>query len=165
MSHSPEAVANKFLQISESFGKQLTPMKIQKLIYYAHGWHLSLTGEPLINEEVQAWQYGPVISSIYREFKSFGNGPITSPATKFELGKFATIAPKLPNDPDLEQFMQKIWEIYGKFSGIQLSNMTHEEGTPWKEVWKLDSPPNLPIPNDIIKKHFDSLRNAANAGG
>jgi len=44
-------------------------MKLQKLVYYAHGWHLALNNEPLIDEQVECWQYGPVISSLFHEFK------------------------------------------------------------------------------------------------
>ncbi len=40
-------------------------MKLHKLLYYAAGWHLGFTGEPLFDEDIEAWQYGPVVPSIY----------------------------------------------------------------------------------------------------
>src|SRR5258708_10309168 len=57
-----EAVANYFLEKSWEEGKSVDPLKIQKLVYFANGWHLGLYGSPLIDEEVRAWTYGPVIT-------------------------------------------------------------------------------------------------------
>ena len=51
------AVANYFIDKAKADGVPLTHMKLQKLIYFAHGWHLALYGEPLIDEEIQAWEF------------------------------------------------------------------------------------------------------------
>nr|WP_256351506.1 type II toxin-antitoxin system antitoxin SocA domain-containing protein [Pseudomonas gingeri] len=56
-------------------------MKQQKLVYYSHGWHAGYTDQPLINEAVETWQYGPVIPSLYHEFKRFGSGEIVKKGT------------------------------------------------------------------------------------
>ncbi|QLH42366.1 MAG: DUF4065 domain-containing protein [Coxiellaceae bacterium] len=58
-------------------------MKLAKLIYVAHGWSLALNDVPLIDEAVQAWKFGPVIESVYHEFKHFGNDVINSLAIDF----------------------------------------------------------------------------------
>jgi uncharacterized phage-associated protein len=85
MTHNPIAIANYFIELA----KFITPMKLQKLVYFAHGWCLALADKPLINEKIEAWQYGPVVSSLYREFKKYGNEGITSPAVEFKhLGDF-----------------------------------------------------------------------------
>ena len=69
-------VANWFLDRADKDGKPLDPMKLQKLIYFAHGWHLALTSKPLINEHPEAWAYGPVIPSIYHRFKKYGRDAV-----------------------------------------------------------------------------------------
>src|ERR1700676_3931940 len=83
--HSALAVANWFLARAAADGKSLDPMKLQKLIYFAHGWSLALTDIPLIEEHPEAWDYGPVIPSVYHEFKLFGRKPITERAKRFEI--------------------------------------------------------------------------------
>jgi uncharacterized phage-associated protein len=72
--YSSKAVANTFLDIAKANNvADISPMKLQKLIYYAHAWHLAFLGQPLIKEEVQAWKFGPVIPDVYFEFKECGN--------------------------------------------------------------------------------------------
>ena len=71
-------IANYFIEKSLDSGVDLTPMKLNKLVYIAHGWYLGLSDRPLIGEAAQAWKYGPVIPSIYHRFKAYGGAQITS---------------------------------------------------------------------------------------
>ena len=57
-------------------------MQVIKLVYIAHGWHLAIYDVPLVDDYVQAWQYGPVIPPLYYAFKRFGSGPITTIPTE-----------------------------------------------------------------------------------
>jgi uncharacterized phage-associated protein len=61
MPYPAAAIANEFIKVAKRNGVLLTPMKLQKLVYFAHGWYLALLGKPLINEPVEAWKFGPVI--------------------------------------------------------------------------------------------------------
>ena len=69
MPFDPRAVANRLLELGRERQLTIDPMKVQKLIYYAHGWHLALTGKPLLDRSVEAWQYGPVLPDVYRAFQ------------------------------------------------------------------------------------------------
>lgn len=154
--YSAKAIANYFLDLAKSKRQTLTPMKLQKLIYFAHGWHLAMYGEPLIDEQVQAWDYGPVIHSIYTEFREFGAGPIEDRATDLDVALMALVTPAVhPNDKRTIQFLNRIWEVYGKYSAIQLSNLTHTPGAPWQEARKqAQSLRSVAISNDLIGKYF-----------
>lgn len=153
-----DAVANRFLDIAGEQGAKISPMKIQKLVYFAHGWHLAISGEPLITELVQAWKFGPVIQSLYREFKEFGNDPISRHAREVRLinGEIEAYAPQLENELP-NAVVQRVWNQYGKFTAIQLSNLTHEPGSPWHQVasgFPGGLPRGLNIPNEIIRDFF-----------
>lgn len=160
------AVANFFIKKSLATGIPVTPMKVVKLVYIAHGWYLGLTGEPLIAEGVQAWKYGPVVPSIYYYFRDYGGNQINQPAhTGRPYGQVVYYS--LANS-DLEPFLNKIWEVYGKFSGVDLSAMTHQKGTPWDEAWNAlggKEKMELVIPNNLIKDHYQQLaqRNVSSA--
>jgi uncharacterized phage-associated protein len=76
--YDPKAIANYFIARAAADGKRLTPLQLIKLVYIAHGWYLGLTGEPLINEPPEAWQYGPVIPSLYPSSAYSLSSPIIS---------------------------------------------------------------------------------------
>jgi uncharacterized phage-associated protein len=69
-------IANAFLDRAKKDGKPLTNMKLQKLLYFAQGHSYGLRDKRLIEDDCQAWQYGPVYPSVYRAFSCFGAGPI-----------------------------------------------------------------------------------------
>lgn len=163
--HDPLAVANWFLARAEDEGKTLDPMKLQKLIYFAHGWALALTGVPLLKERPQAWEYGPVIPSVYHEFKSFGRKAIRGRATTWEAENpdaadfldmvFNRVERKMEDDADAEALLRRIWEVYGGLSSIQLSNMTHEHGGAWQRAYQLASGSRgADISDELVKEEF-----------
>lgn len=151
--YSSYQIANYFIKKSQDTGVELTPMKLIKLCYIAHGWYLALYDNQLLDESVVAWKYGPVIEKIYDAFRKYGKHQITELYTTGEN----------PNDypfPDktIEAFLDKIWEAYGvKYNGLQLSTLTHQINTPWDLVWNKRGGSNKQsaiIPNDVIKEHY-----------
>ncbi|KAA3436976.1 Panacea domain-containing protein [Rufibacter hautae] len=156
------AVANFFLKKSFDTGEPVTNMKLVKLVYIAHGWYLGLSGQPLLTEPVEAWKYGPVVPSIYYSFKDYGGEAIRQMVT---AGNATESSPVSLSDPDLVPFLEKIWEVYGQFSGVDLSAMTHQDQTPWKQVWDTQGKHsnNVIIPNDLIKEYYQKLVNAPHA--
>lgn len=153
MLYSPKSIANYFLELAAANGQSISPMKLQKLVYYAHGWFAGHTGRPLIDEAVEAWQYGPVIPSLYHEFKRFGAGNITTKATDWEGLELKEVA--APTDESLRKFLENVWKSYGQYTGIRLSEMTHAPDGPWDQTWK-DSAGvrGADIPFERIASHF-----------
>jgi uncharacterized phage-associated protein len=127
---------------------------------------------------VEAWRFGPVIRSIYREFQEFGNRAITRKATEFvredgpdiDEAHWISVVPSIEDDPDEAGFtrtlLDRVWEIYGGYTAIQLSNMTHAEGTPWYQVTSQYGGTPLKgtdIPIETMREHFSSLFAARDA--
>lgn len=165
MPYPAVCIANEFLRIAREKGEALTPMKLQKLVYFAHGWSLALTGQPLVSERIEAWQYGPVIPALYQEFKAYGNGPITEQASDLRIGpdgkiRFETFClDDYASGEDLERarrLIAKVFEVYGPYSAVKLSNATHMEGTPWRQVYR-DGSRSLIIPDEVIRPYFEDL--------
>ena len=152
------AVANAFIKIAKDHGRPLVLTKLLKLLYFAHGWHLALFDEPLLEEEFQAWQFGPVIPSVYSAFKDSSMKVKEQPVPYFFDGKTSWIYPSItPSKEDLViELLNKIWEVYGSFTAHQLSDMTHEPDTPWTRIRnrKPKTPRDAVIPNDLIQAYF-----------
>lgn len=143
MPHSALSVANKLLALSHEAGRAITPMQVIKLTYFCHAWMLGLYGRPLLDEPVEAWQYGPVIPKIYRNLRRYGGGPVTQ---------------QIPNvDADFDaielDLIEQVSSKYGRLTGPQLSTMTHAHGTPWYKVWRGRK---TRIPDDIIKQFYQA---------
>ena len=159
--YQPLAIANQFLTIANNANiSDVSPMKLQKLIYYAHAWYLALNSRPLINDRVQAWTFGPVVSDIYQSFKQWGNNPITAPATQveFEDGKLVSRTPYVDDDDQyIHDFLAEVWRVYGALGPIQLSNMTHEAPSPSHDVasqYDFKLPTNIDIRDELIEQRF-----------
>lgn len=162
MPYSTKAVANLLLDLAKDRSLPVSPMKLQKLLFFAHGWHLALANEPLLDEPVEAWQYGPVIDSLYHAFKHCGTRPISGYATEFDIEDLQDITPVL-SDSDKAQvgpLLNEVLDVYGKFSAVQLSNMTHEPGTPWDDTWRATGGlrRNADIDDAKIKAYFLARR-------
>ena len=152
MTYSADMIANEFLD--GRFG-EISPMKLQKLVYYSHAWSLALFDEPLIRDRIEAWKFGPVVPSLYYEFKGNGNGKIRRFALEFDKS-LSTFPPRLPESATRARLIvSKIWALLGEYSAIQLSNMTHSENEPWAKIPK--KRPGLAIPNDLIRDCFKAL--------
>lgn len=142
MAYSAYAIANAFVQLAQE-GRipQLTPMKLQKLMYFTQAWYLRERGFPLLDDHFSRWQYGPVIPAIYHEFKAYEAGVITQPAQTLSADSDGWNAhvPAVPkSDRDTWALLRVIAQRYGGFSGPQLSAITHKAGGAWARV----SPPD-----------------------
>lgn len=139
-------VANRFLELARARGRTLTPMQLLKLVYISHGWMLGMTGQPLINQKVEAWQYGPVIRDLYNAVRIYGRDPITAPVW----------APGSDLSPSQAHMVDQVYDIYGDLDGIQLSNITHMSGTPWDRTFRPGAFGSI-IDNAVIEDHYRQL--------
>jgi len=160
MSYPVIFVADKFLEVAGLY--ELDPLKLQKLIYFAHGWHLAHKDTPLINETFQAWDYGPVVPELYESTKNWGSSKIDC-----FLGSGQYINQSF-NEKDeafgfANMIIRSVWNRYWKFSGLALSQITHLEDSPWSRVRK-DYPHIFKpeIPSDLILSYFKSLLHSNN---
>lgn len=140
-------VAHYFLSFTdEEAGEFISNMKLQKLCYYAQGFHLALTGKPLFPESIEAWTHGPVIPALYRSYKGCGAGAIL-PNGGFDPSVF---------DKDTRALMDEVFEMYGQYSAGKLRNMTHEEA-PWKDAYA--QAPSSEISHQAMTDYFKTLLN------
>jgi uncharacterized phage-associated protein len=149
--YDSRAVANQLLNFARERGEALTPMQVIKLVYIAHGWMLGLYHRPLIRDDVEAWQYGPVIPRLYNAVRKFKSRPV-------EEISGANNEP--PLDVQAINMINQVFDRYGRFSGPALSRMTHAPETPWALTYE-EGRFGIPIPTDLIEDHYAKLGNKA----
>ena len=132
-------IANKLLYrawIDES-SELLSNMKLQKLLYYQQGFHLAYFGTPLFNEDIVAWQYGPVVPEVYDAYKEFGRAGIEPQGDPIAL-----------ETEKEENLFNEVFEVYNQFSAAGLVTQTHSE-SPW-----IDTPKQGVISQEAMRTFF-----------
>ena len=114
-------VANYFLyRIDREVGDTISPLKLQKLVYYAQAWSLALKDKSIFAEEIEAWVHGPVVYEVWNTFKKYKHNAIPEPEQT------------LPEFTDEQQeILDEVWDVYGELSARRLEDLTHAE-LPWR---------------------------------
>lgn len=149
MPHDARAIANEFLKLAN--GAPINQMWLQKLVYIAHGWNLAINKEPLIEDRVEAWDGGPVIRLIWNHFRDFGRN-----ARDGLLGTLNGTPFRADLTKSEKAIIEHVWKRYGQYTGRELSDLTHQEGTPWSNAY-FGRGRNANIRNPDIQQHFTEL--------
>jgi uncharacterized phage-associated protein len=122
---SIHAVADFLIQlVDRTSGDSINLFKLQKMVYYAQAWHLTLYEQPLFDDEFEAWVHGPVSPELHRRFRHFDSQPIGLEAVDTDTTKL---------DVSVRDFLDEVWTVYGKYSVPYLEKMSHDE-SPWQDV-------------------------------
>ena len=158
-------VANHFWNLAKDQSKFLTQMQLQKLVYFAHGWHLALFESGLTVDQLEAWDYGPFYRQLWLATRKYGNDPVIERIRISDLPSNSMIFEDNLSltteefchaslNSDQEQLVQRVFEVYGNLGAFELSDLTHKRGTPWYETYVENELRRQPIPQNLIKNHF-----------
>ena len=126
----------------------ISNLKLQKLLYYCQGWHLGISKSPIFHEQIQAWIHGPVVPSVFQEYRQFRWSPIV-----IDTGK----AIRLPASS--AALVDAVLVAYGDFTATQLEQLSHGED-PWKFARQgiaADCPCTREITHASMREYFAHL--------
>jgi len=137
-----DSIAEGLINLSHDKQSPVSNLKLQKLVYYSQAWHLALYGQPLFQEEVEAWVHGPVVPRVFH---------------KYRANRWALI-PRTPVTvpDDVRKHLEAVWRSYGSFSAYELERMTHSE-EPWVNArlgLAPDESSNNIIPKDAMQTYY-----------
>ena len=134
--------------------KDLTNLKLQKLLYFAYGIHLAHFSKNLFNSQIQAWHFGPVIPDVYFEFKDRGGRPIDLDSRAYVMKDYNFIQPVFSKEQDKQEVksLSLACDVFGNQSASALVDLTHQEGSAWDIYYKKGV--GTPIENKEIKNEF-----------
>src|ERR1035437_5552959 len=101
-------VAKYFISSFQKKKKEISNLKLQKLLYYAQAWHLALYDAPLFDDKIEAWVHGPVVPGVFREYKRFVWNPLSvhGPIPIFS--------------GEVNSHLKEVIRVYGKFDAVDL---------------------------------------------
>lgn len=137
-------LADYFLYKGIEEGVEITPKKLQKLLYYAQAWSAAINDKKLFEDKIEAWIHGPAIKDVYNAFQEFGGKPIVKKVSDKSIQE-------IPNE--IKLFVDKVWSVYSGFDGNYLEYLTHSE-SPWKDARK-GIQPCISSDNEIT---YESMR-------
>lgn len=162
-------VANLILNRADAEGRDISILKLLKLVYIFFGWTSAFhTNRPdLFSDRIEAWKYGPVIPSLYYELRRFGRKPIKRDRA-LVYDPSADASPRVAleseiDDKEVLKTLELLWNSYKDAPAEHIVALTHQEKTPWREVYD-EKEYGTEIPKNLIRNYYKGLyeRFAAN---
>jgi uncharacterized phage-associated protein len=134
-------VAKQLLIRLHEQGEQVTQLKLQKLLYFAQGWGLAINHEPFFFQNMEAWEYGPVIKDVRAEYRKYAQ---------------AAIPPYVEDGMLLDDdfLLDAIVDVYGKVDPWRLVAITYKE-KPWHDYYQDGC--SIVIPVSVVSDYFAGL--------
>ncbi|MFV9079413.1 type II toxin-antitoxin system antitoxin SocA domain-containing protein [Serratia fonticola] len=139
MAYTAIAVANAFIERAhDAHVVDLSPMKLQKLVFFAQSWSLKLLEQPLVEDFFAKWQYGPVVPQLYHATKDYGSQHVAGLISTLEFaedGGFIQVTPRVyVDDVMCNCIIDNVMSIYGSMTAAYLSRLTHLPGSAWSKT-------------------------------
>lgn len=133
VSYSPTYIANNILSRSFADKIYISPMKLQKILYFVASEYAKRTGRPLLETKFETWAYGPVVYGVYDEFRQYNRDSIRRYA-KDPSGR-ALIIDEV-GDPALRDSLDSVWNATRYRGAVELSEITHREDSAWDRAFQ-----------------------------
>lgn len=132
--------------------EEITPLALQKLLYYAQAFYKALFDEVLFQDDCQAWAYGPVYPDVYYRYSDRGYNPIEKPTDDLTEDFIELTTKEI-------SLLDAVIDSFGRYSGTVLRDITHKE-KPWLEARGNLLPTDRSttvINRDTIDEYFKSV--------
>ena len=154
-------IANFILFYGKQDGFPIDNLKLQKLTYIFFGWMSAFIPKyPLYLDPIYAWKFGPVIKSLYNQYKHYYKDPIKYDDYAWIDTQFRHL---FDNDKaeinimneEIYEILKLLWDKYKSASSGYLVDITHEKGGPWDKTY--DGTLDKVIPVRIIQNYYKGV--------
>lgn len=152
---SIKTLANCFLQRNFAHSEaSISPLKMQKLVYFLHGWNMAKHNESFLDGSFIAWPYGPINEKLFYVFEKYGNNPITEYAPQYYDGTDSYNV-VLPTATNFWETFDEVYQKYMPLSAMHLSSLANMKNSPWDITHKNKG--NVEIEDNLIRDYFRAL--------
>ncbi|SEN91995.1 Uncharacterized phage-associated protein [Peptostreptococcus russellii] len=144
MTYDALTISRYVVKYSDDNCYNISNLKLQKLLYFIQCHFLIKRGEICFNDNIEAWNLGPVVPAVYREYKKFGAGNIPG----------VYVQNKMLNEYIFDSDKKLIEEVVNRlssYSAIDLVEITHNQ-SPWKKSYSKNC--NRIIQIKYIEEYF-----------
>lgn len=145
--HSAVQVANYYIaKANHEEGRHLYPQAVIKLVYFAHAWMLAIHGRPLLNHQVDCWEFGPHFQHLYKGLIQVHN-LFAFPIARQPLARF---------DPEEQRIVDEVYAKYSYLDPVQISALCNQEDSPWHQAWSQRKPwwDDVYLSDAAIQSHY-----------
>lgn len=134
--YAAQEIAHYVIHKCSIAGDSISNLQLQKILYFIQRGYANRKNTLLFADSFEAWRYGPVVPSVYYEFSSLGGRPISKVFFDVKIDNdTSTII-----DPIIETSREKYpWDLVSE---------THENGSPWQQVYEIGK--RVEIPNELF---------------
>lgn len=150
-------VANFVLDNFDVEKYKISNLKLNKLLFFAHGFFRSHYGQRLIRNHFEAWENGPVLRVVFNSFKQNGRHPIRGRAFIFDyISGIHYEAECTGLTEDKKDYIRSVIAHYVHYDAGRLVGLTHLPGTPWHRAHNSTDDHRLRdrIPDEWIDQYF-----------
>lgn len=127
----------------------LSNLELQKLLYLGEMYSQGMYNEALIDDDFEAWDYGPVVPQVYSRARGYGSGPIPN--------VFHWV-PGIPKESKHYELLKQLAEQAQRYTAGQLVNITHWNGGAWAKHYR-SGQRGIKIPKaDIRQEYLDRAK-------
>ena len=137
------SVARYIIERCHLQNRTISNLKLQKILYFVQAEFLVSRNQPCFIEEIEAWDFGPVVPEVYQEYKIFGSANI--PVFRKTLGGVSIARCD-------QTLINEVVDECAKYSASALVDITHHQ-TPWIEAYNRVGYNNV-ISKESIKAYF-----------
>ena len=153
-------VCKYIINYSNAHKYSISNLKLQKLLYFVQANFLIKTNHPCFTDEIEAWDYGPVVPKAYYEYQIFGSSSIPEIKNTSHLeivdGRLKMVTKEYKDviKADDKHYIDSVIDQFKLYTASDLVRLTHSQ-SPWKSAYK--SGRNHVISNSSIRGYFNGF--------
>jgi len=146
-------VLNSLLRIAYAAkaDDDLTPLRVQKLLYHVHGWYLAIVNQSLFDEAFVAGRYGPELQSLHTTLAQYRGVPVDDYIQEFDADacKVGNFLVNEERYPQFSTIAKRVFDTHRHLTTAQLSTLCHADGSAWARTAQ-----GQPLDNALIREDF-----------
>lgn len=118
-------VARYVINYENSQNRSVSNLRLQKLLYFIQAQFLVTNHRACFSDAMEAWDFGPVVPSVYHEYKAYGSSSLPQSLSQGTVNITG----------EDRSLINRMLDKCSHYSTTMLVSMTHRQ-QPWKDAYE-----------------------------